>query len=225
MATLATNRIRAGLFSLLVALLLTVSLATAGPAGAAFKVTWTKKGTLKQVGPFKDVRKRFLTIGDFSKKFGKPDSKRVWDGGLLCRVIWKKPGIAVQFSRFQTSRRACSKSGSDFHALAVNADKTALWTFGGKSVPALASEEVFRAAFPESKLSYSHPDGAKVPYEVGWSLSPSRREEFKPNPVSDVTAVFKVQYVVLDPVNDPYTYGQRRTLDYVWVVKWGLWNS
>jgi hypothetical protein len=188
-------------------------------------VTWTGKGTLKQVGPFKDVRKRELTIGTFSKKFGKPDSKRVWDGGLLCRVIWKKAGIAVQFSRFQTSRKACSNSGSDFHALSVNADKTALWTFGGKSVPPLASEDVFRAAFPESKLNYSHPDGATNPHEVGWSLSPTRREEFKPTPVADVAAIFKVDFLELDPVNDPGTYGQRRTLDYVWVVKEGMWNN
>jgi hypothetical protein len=220
-----TNRIRAGLFLLLAAIVLVVPLALAGPADAAYNVTWTSKGTLKKVGPFKDVRKRSLTIGDFSKKFGKPDSKRVWWGGLLCRVIWKDAGIAVQFSRFQTARKACSKSGSDFHALSVNADKTPLWTFGGKSVPPLASEDVFRAAFPESKLNYSHPDGATNPHEVGWSISPTRREFGKPTPVADVAAIFEVQFLELDPVNDPGTYGQRRTLDYVWVVKEGLWNN
>ncbi|MGH2959449.1 MAG: hypothetical protein ACRDKE_07570 [Solirubrobacterales bacterium] len=225
MAILNSNRIRAAVFSLFVALLLAAPLALAAPADATYNVTWTSKGTLKRVGPFKDVRKRVLTIREFSKKFGKPSSKRVYDGGLLCEAVWKKAGISVHFSRFQTSRKACGKTGSDFHALGVYAKDTALWTFGGKSVPPLASEDVFRAAFPESKLNYSHPDGQTVPQEVGWSISQPRSEEFKPTPVADVTAVFKVSYLELDPVNDPDTFGQLRTLNYVWVVKEGLWNN
>lgn len=220
-----TNRIRAGLFFLLVALILVVPLALSAPADAAYNVTWTAKGKLKRVGPFKDVRKRELNIGDFSKKFGKADSKKSYDAALRCRVVWKKAGIVAHFGRFQTSRKACGSKGSGFLALAVNAEQTNLWTFAGKSVPPLASEDAFRAAFPESTLNYSHPDGQSIPNEVGWSISKPRKEYGKPTPVADVAAIFEVDMVELDPVGNPGVYGQKRTLDYVWVVKDGLWNN
>ncbi|MFT4049658.1 MAG: hypothetical protein QM648_07440 [Solirubrobacterales bacterium] len=211
---------------MLVALLLTAPLAFAKPAGAAYDVTWNTKGSLKGVGPFKDVRGRLLTIGDFSKKFGKADSKRTYDAALMCRVVWKRVGIVAHFSRLQKSHHACSKSGSNFSALAVNAEQTALWTFGGRSIPPLATETAFRVAFPASTLNYLYPDGSMFPREVGWAISKPRKERYKPNPVADVAAIFEVKQVESDPVGNPGVFdAQQRVLDYVWVVRAGLWNN